>query len=301
MSRTIAIKVGRSPADRIFDIAVAAFLVLCALLVLYPLVFILSASLSSTTAVVTGRVWLLPVEPTLESYRAVFSNKQVFSGYYNSAVYVALGVSISVMLTLCAAYPLSRRKLVGRKAFTALFLFTMLFSGGLIPTYLVVKSLGMINTRWAIVLPNALGIWNLIVTRTYIRATIPEELYEVAEMEGGGDVWLFFKVVVPLSGPIVAVMALYYAVGLWNGYFDSLLYLSDPALYPLQLILRNILILNQIDINMIKDVSALARMQGMADVLKYALIVVATAPFLAVYPFVQKHFVKGMLVGSVKG
>ena len=169
------------------------------------------------------------------------------------------------------------------------------------PTYLVVQKLGLIDTRWALIIPNALGIWNLIVTRTYIKQNIPEELREVARIEGAGDFWFFLKVVIPLSSPIIAVMLLYYGVGIWNSYFDGLIYLNDQRLYPLQLILRNILILNQIDITMVKDVSVLARMQGLSEVLKYALIVVATAPFMAIYPFVQKYFVKGMMVGSLKG
>lgn len=295
------VKVGNGTRDSLFDVTNHLFLLLCAGVVVYPLIYILSASFSDTVAVMSGRVWLWPVHPTLASYRAVFANRQIFIGYFNSALYVAAGVATSLVLTLSAAYPLSRKKLPWRKVFTTVFLFTMLFSGGLIPTYLIVKDLGLLNTRWAIVLPNALGIWNLIVTRTYIKETIPEELYEVAEMEGGTDFWVFFRVVLPLSGPIVAVMALYYGVGLWNSYFDALIYLSDQALYPLQLILRNILILNLIDINMIKDVAVLARMQGLSEVLKYALIVVATLPFLAVYPFVQRHFVVGMMVGSIKG
>ena len=298
--------VRRSPVrsqarDRIFDAVNGLLLFLAAAAVAYPLLYILAASFSSSRAVVSGRVWLFPVEPSVESYRAILKNQQVYTGFLNSILYVVAGSVASVTLTLCAAYPLTRKELAGRNLVTGLFLFTMLFSGGLIPTYLVVKSLGLTDTRWALVLPNALGIWNLIVTRTYMKANIPEELHEVATMEGAGDFWFFRKVALPLSGPIVAVMVLYYAVGIWNSYFDALIYLNDQRLYPIQLILRNILILNQIDINMVKDISVLARMQGLAEVLKYSLIVVATLPFMLAYPFVQKHFVKGMLVGSVKG
>lgn len=294
-------RVRSSGRDRLFDAVNCVFLFLAAASVAYPLLYILSASFSSARAVVTGRVWLFPVEPSVESYRAIFANRQVYMGFLNSVVYVAAGSLVSVALTVMAAYPLTRRELAGRNLVTGLFLFTMLFSGGLIPTYLVVKNLGLRDTRWAIVLPNALGIWNLIVTRTYMKANIPEELHEVAVMEGAGDLWFFRRVALPLAKPIVAVMVLYYAVGIWNSYFDALIYLNNQRLYPIQLILRNILILNQIDINMVKDIAVLARMQGLSEVLKYSLIVVATAPFMLVYPFVQKHFVKGMLVGSVKG
>ena len=295
------VKYKSAKADRIFSLINGLILSIAVILVAYPLLFVLSASFSSTDAVMAGKVWIFPVEPTLTSYKAVFANKQIFSGYLNSTFYVLVGSFFSVALTLCAAYPLTRKELPGNRIFTSLFLFTMLFSGGLVPTYLVVQKLGLIDTRWALIIPNALGIWNLIVTRTYIKQNIPEELREVARIEGAGDFWFFLKVVIPLSSPIIAVMLLYYGVGIWNSYFDGLIYLNDQRLYPLQLILRNILILNQIDITMVKDVSVLARMQGLSEVLKYALIVVATAPFMAIYPFVQKYFVKGMMVGSLKG
>ena len=294
-------RVRSAARDRAFDVVNGLFLFLAAVAVAYPLVYIFSASFSSSRAVVSGRVWLFPVEPGIESYRAIFANRQVYTGFLNSIIYVLAGSFVSVSLTILAAYPLTRKELRGRGLVTGLFLFTMLFSGGLIPTYLVVSGLGLLNTPWAMILPNALGIWNLIVTRTYMKANIPEELHEVATMEGAGDFWFFRSVAVPLSGPIIAVMVLYYAVGIWNSYFDALIYLTDQRLYPIQLILRNILILNQIDINMVKDISVLARMQGLSEVLKYSLIVVATAPFMLVYPFVQRHFVKGMLIGSVKG
>jgi len=295
------VKYNNAKDDRIFSLINGLILSIAVILVAYPLLFVLSASFSSTDAVMAGKVWIFPVEPTLTSYKAVFANKQIFSGYLNSTFYVLAGSFFSVALTLCAAYPLTRKELPGNRIFISLFLFTMLFSGGLVPTYLVVQKLGLIDTRWALIIPNALGIWNLIVTRTYIKQNIPEELREVARIEGAGDFWFFLKVVIPLSSPIIAVMLLYYGVGIWNSYFDALIYLNDQRLYPLQLILRNILILNQIDITMVKDVSVLARMQGLSEVLKYALIVVATAPFMAIYPFVQKYFVKGMMVGSLKG
>lgn len=287
--------------DRAFDLFNYIFLGFCVLLVSYPLIYIISASISDHKAVVSGKVWLFPVGFDLNAYRAVFSNKMILSGYMNSIFYMVVGTSLSVFLTILAAFPLSRKEFYGRNIFMGLFLFTMLFSGGLIPTYLVVQKLGIIDSRLAMILPNAVGIWNVIVTRTYLRSTISDELYEAAQLEGCSDIRFLFAFVIPLSGPIIAVMSLYYAVWIWNSYFDALIYLKSRELFPLQIILRNILILNQTDGGMMKDISVMARKQGLADVLKYALIVVSSAPLLIIYPFVQKYFVKGIMIGSVKG
>ncbi len=287
--------------DLVFDIINGIFITLCTVAVLYPLIYIVSNSFSGSRAVISGRVWLFPVEPSLEAYRAVFKNKQVMTGYMNSLINMVLGTSISVFLTIAAAYPLSRRTLVGRNVVTALFIFTMLFSGGLIPTYLVVRSLGLTDTRWALILPGALNVWNLMVTLTYFRTSISESLYEAAEIEGASDMKVLTAIVLPLSGPIIAVITLYYAIGIWNSYFDALIYLKSSNLFPLQIVLRNILIINQADVSMGADIVAMARRQGMADVMKYALIVISSAPLLMIYPFVQKYFVKGVMLGSVKG
>lgn len=294
-------KVKDTRADRLFDLANNLFLALCVLIVAYPLIYIISASISDHKAVVTGKVWLFPVGFDLNAYRAVFSNKMILTGYMNSIFYMVAGTALSVFLTILAAFPLSRKEFYGRNIFMGLFLFTMLFSGGLIPTYLVVQKLGIIDSRLAMILPNAMGVWNVIVTRTYLKSTISDELYEAAQLEGCSDLRFLFNFVIPLSGPILAVMSLYYAVWIWNAYFDALIYLKSRELFPLQIVLRNILILNQTDGNMIKDISVMARKQGLADVLKYALIVVSSAPLLIIYPFVQKHFVKGIMIGSVKG
>ena len=287
--------------DRFFDVANTVFLTLCFLIVVYPLIYIVSASVSDHLAVVSGKVWLFPVDLEIDAYRAVFSNAMILTGYANSLLYMSVGTALSVTLTLLAAYPLSRKEFRARNVFMGIFLFTMLFSGGLIPTYMVVKNLGMIDTRLAMILPSAIGVWNVIVTRTYLQATITDELYEAAMMEGCGDVRFLISFVVPLSGPILAVMTLYYAVWIWNSYFDALIYLKTRDLYPLQIVLRNILILNQTDGAMMSDINTMARKQGLADVMKYALIVVSSAPLLIIYPFVQRHFVKGIMIGSVKG
>ncbi len=288
-------------SDLSFDIANRIFMVFCTVVVLYPIIYIISSSFSSANAIIAGRVWLLPVEPSLKAYEAVFRNKQVVTGYANSIIYTAGGSLISVVLTIAAAYPLSRKFLPGRKFFTGLFVFTMLFSGGLIPTYFVVRNVGLIDTRWAIILPNALSVWNLMVTLTYFRTSLSEELFEAAVLEGASDFRMLISIVLPLSQAIIAVIALYYAIGLWNSYFDALIYLKSSSKFPLQIILRNILIINQSDLSMGADMVAMARRQGMADVMKYALIVISSAPLLMIYPFVQKYFVKGVMLGSIKG
>lgn len=287
--------------DMVFTIVNYTFLTICLLVVLYPLVYILSSSFSSAEAVISARVWLFPVEPTLMGYKAVFRNSQIWTGYMNSAFYAFFGTIISVILTIMAGYPLSKRDFYGRNLIIGIFTFTMLFSGGLIPYYLVIKNLNIIDTRWAMLLPNAMAVWNVIIARTYFQNTIPEELAEAAELDGCSDFAFIFRVVVPLSGPIIAVMILFYAVGQWNSYFDAMILLKNNKLFPLQIILRNILIQNQIDPNMMVDVKTLLRNQGMKDLLKYSLIVVASAPVLALYPFVQRYFIKGIMVGAIKG
>ncbi|AEV30510.1 ABC-type sugar transport system, permease component [Sphaerochaeta pleomorpha str. Grapes] len=288
-------------SDRVFDIVNKLCMLFCTIIVVYPVIYIVSSSFSSSSAIISGRVWFFPVEPNLQAYSAVLRNKQVASGYMNSIFYTAGGTCISVFLTIAAAYPLSRKIFIGRRFFTSMFVFTMLFSGGLIPTYFVVRNMHMIDTRWAIVLPNALSVWNLMVTLTFFKTSLSEELFEAAELEGASDLRILWSVVLPLSQAIIAVIALYYAIGIWNSYFDALIYLKTSSKFPLQIILRNILISNQMDLSMGGDLVAMARRQGMADVMKYALIVVSSAPLLLIYPFVQKFFIKGVMLGSIKG
>ena len=275
-----------SSGDRVFIGAAYATLSVALIVVLYPLIFVVSSSFSSTDAVVTGKVWLWPVEPSLAGYNAVFQNSQIGLGYLNSFIYMVLGTSVNIFMTLLAAYPLSRRDFYGRGVFMFIFTFTMLFSGGLIPRYLLVRSLGMLDTRWAMVLPAALAVWNVIITRTYFQQNIPNELVEAADMDGCSDVRFIYKVVVPLSGPIIAVMTLFYAIGHWNSYFNALIFLNERKLYPLQIVLRNILIQNQFDAEMIADldVEEIAVREGLADLLKFSLIVVASVPVLSLYP-----------------
>ncbi len=288
-------------ADRAFSIINNIFLLFCFLIVLYPLVFILSCSFSNAQKVVQNKVWLWPVEPDLEAYKAVFKNKDIMIGYKNSLLYVIIGTFISVMLTMFLAYPLSRKEFYGRNVVTTFILITMLFSGGMIPLYLVVKNLKLYNTIWAMVLPNAITVWNVIITRTYLKENITNELYDAAQIDGCSDFAFLFKIVFPLSGAIIAVLSLFYAVSQWNKYMDALLYLQDKSLYPLQIVLRNILIINSSTPSMMSDVAAAAKYQGLSQTVRYAVIVVASLPLLIAYPFVQKFFVKGVLIGSVKG
>ena len=296
-----AYKVREIRADRIFNFINNTFLLVCFVIVLYPLVYIVASSFSSPQAVIAHKVWLFPVDFDTVSYKAVFANKDIVSGYMNSIIYVALGTFISVSLSMLLAYPLSRKEFYGRNFVTKFIMLTMLFSGGLIPLYFVVKNIGMYNTRWAIVLPNAVNVWNVIIARTFLQETITNELYDAAQIDGCSDLRFFFEIVIPLSGAIIAVLALFYAVVLWNSYFDALVFLQDKKLYPLQIVLRNILIVNRTDPSMLSDVAAAARTQGLAETIKYALIVVASVPLLVLYPFVQKYFVKGVMIGSVKG
>ena len=291
----------QSLGDRSFTVVNYFFLCFMALIVLYPLIYILSASFSDSDAVISGRVWLWPVEPNVEGYKAIFKNGMIGTGFLNSLLYTAAGTAINVALTVLAAYPLSRHDFVGRTPLLFVFLFTMMFTGGLIPTYLLVQDLGLMDTRWALLLPTAMSVWNMIITRTYFQTTLPREMLEAAHLDGCSDFKYLWKIVIPLAGPILAVITLFYAVGHWNQYFNALLYLKSRDLLPLQIVLREILVQNQLDLSMLTDVEEAAKREGLRELLKYSLIVVSSAPMLLIYPFVQKFFVKGIMIGSIKG
>ncbi len=293
--------IGERGVDRAFTVGNYLILGFFLIVVAYPLIWVVSASMSNPTEVIAGRMWLWPVDITFDGYRAVFNHERVLIGFRNSFFYTVAGTFVSVVLTILAAYPLSRRDLPGRNVIMFLFVFTMLFGGGLIPTYLVVRATGMLNTPWAMIIPAALSVYNMIITRTFFQSTIPEELREAAQLDGCSDFRFLRDVVLPLSGPIVAVNALFYAVAQWNAFFNALIYLTNPDLYPLQLILREILVQNQVDLSQISDIDRLVQQQQIRDLLKYALIVVANLPILLIYPFVQRHFVRGVLIGSLKG
>lgn len=304
-----ATKVGPKPrnrirdtgADLVFNVVNTSLLLLIFLVVLYPLVWVVSASFSNPNAVGSGQVILWPVDFTAKAYTTIFQYSRVWSGYANSIFYAVVGTAVNVTMTVLAAYPLSRRDLYGRNVIMGLFVFSMMFSGGLIPFFLVVNKLGMYDTRWAIIIPQALSIWNMIIAITFFRTSFPPELLEAAQLDGCSDIQYLMKIVLPLSGPILAVLALFYAVGHWNQYFYALIFLARKDLFPLQLVLRDILIANTIDLNLLEDAKTMAAKAGMRDLLKFALIVVSSVPVLLIYPFVQRYFVKGLMIGSVKG
>lgn len=290
-----------SRGDRLFLIGIYVFLSVIMLTIAYPLIFIVSSSFSSYAAVSGGRVWLWPVQPTLLGYKAVFDDSQVLTGYLNSAIYTIGGTLISVTLTVMMAYPLSRRDFFGRRLFIWMILFAMLFSGGLIPFYLVVKSLGLLDTRWAMLLPSALGIFQVLLAKTFFQATIPNELYEAASIDGCGDLRFLLRIVLPLSKAILAVLALLFAVSQWNSYFNALIFLNSQDLYPLQLVLRSLLVLNnQASSMQALNPTAYLEFETKKTLLKYSLIVVASIPILVLYPLAQKYFVKGVMLGSLK-
>jgi len=287
--------------ERWFYLLNDALLILALLVVIYPIVYVFSASFSSPAAVMANRVYLWPVDFSLEGYNAVFKESKVWTGYANTVFYTVVGTVINLVLSIMCAYPLSRKDFVGRDVFMFIITFTMIFNGGMLPTYITVKNLGMINTRWALLLPSAISVYNVIVMRTYYKTNISEELLDAAFLDGCDNFNFLVRIVIPLSTPITAVMMMFYAVGHWNTYFDAFIYLSNRRLFPLQLFLREILVMNQIQSNMIYDAELAAASQGLADLLKFSLIIVASVPIWCVYPFVQKHFVKGIMVGAIKG
>ncbi|NIK78574.1 putative aldouronate transport system permease protein [Paenibacillus castaneae] len=291
----------KSKSDFLFDLFNYSILTIGMLLILYPLFFVLIASFSDPNYIYSGDVWLFPKGFTVDGYQRIFNDASIWIGYGNSMLYATLGTLISVSFTLLAAYPLSRKDFVGRNLFMWFFMLTMFFSGGLIPTYLLIKDLGMINTIWALVVPGAAGVFNIIIVRTFFQSTIPDEMREAAFIDGSTNTNFFFQFVIPLSKPIIAVMVLFHVVGFWNGFFDALIYLNEEVKYPLQLVLRNILVQNQVNSNMMVDVESYAAKLRVTELIKYGVIIVASLPLLILYPFLQRYFVKGVMIGSIKG
>ena len=291
--------------DRVFYFINYIILSFFLLVVSYPLIYIISCSFSSSSAVVSGRVFLWPVEPTLIGHTTIFENNRILVGFANSFLYAVTGTILAGTVTMFASYPLSRNDFILRKQIMFIFTFTMFFGGGLIPTYMLIKKLGLIDTRAVMIIPGAVSVYNIIITRTYIKSNIPTELLDAARIDGCSDFQFFLRIVLPLSKTIMAVVALFYAVGIWNSYFNALIYLTRQQLYPLQIILREILIQNKVDAEMISkgriNVKDLAARQAIFELLKYSLIVVSSAPVFVIYPFIQKYFVKGIMIGSLKG
>lgn len=293
--------------DKIINFFVHLILFIVLIIIIYPLIYILSASFSDPTMVNSGQMWLFPKGFTLDGYRLILENEAIWRGYANTILYTSLGVLINLVLTIPAAYALSRKRLVGRKFITNMLLVTMFIGGGLIPTYMLVKNLGLLNTIWAMVLPGGASVWNIVLTRTFFQSTIPTELEEAAIIDGATSFQLFTKIVMALSLPIVAVMALFYGVGHWNEYFSALIYLNNEKMYPLQMVLRQILVVQELSTSTSDPEAVLRQAQmsnyqaDMSAILRYSVIIVSTLPMLIVYPFAQKYFVKGVMVGSLKG
>lgn len=287
------------PTDHLFMTIVYAFCAIALIAILIPLIFVVAASFSSPDALLSAKVFLWPVDFTLRGYKMVFDHDLLPLSFWNSIVYTVVGTVINLVLTVLAAYPLSRKDLAVRNPIMMLFAFTMLFNGGMIPTYLLARDLGMLDTMWAILLPTAISVWNLIITRTYFQTSIPQEILESASIDGCNDFQFLIRMVIPLSVPILAVNVLLYAVGHWNSYFNEMIYLSTNTKFPLQLILRDILLNDQSAGTM--DVTEQLERQKTQYLLQYSSMVVGTMPLMLLYPAVQKYFIKGIMVGAVKG
>ena len=285
--------------DKIFYIINGAFLCLMALIVLYPLYFIIIASISDPDAVLGGKVVLYPVQITLDGFAKILERKDVWTGYLNTIIYTAITVVLSLLVTIPAGWALSRKTLPGKKWFMIYFIIPMFFGGGLIPFYNVMSSLGLVNTIWAIILPAILSVWNLFMSKTFFESSIPNGLIEAAKIDGAGQFRIFFSVVIPLSKAVIAVMALYYAVGQWNSYFNAMIFLQDETKYPLQLVLKEILIASESTVG--GSGETILQQYRLANQLKYVSVIVSSVPVLLLYPFVQKYFAQGVMIGSLKG
>ena len=289
----------RSGSDRAFDIALAVICGLIFISVLYPLYFVVLASFSDPIQVAGGKVWLWTNQPTLDGYKKVFEYEKLWIGYRNTIVYAVVGVAAHLLVTIPAAYALSRKDAMLRGPIMMLFTITMFFGGGIVPTYLIYKSFGMLDTIWVMTLPGCVSVYNLIIARTFFQSNIPGELLDAARIDGCDDFRFFAQIVVPLSSAIIAVVMLYQVVGIWNSYMDGLLYLSSDSKIPLQLVLREILVKNSVDggqMGMGDD-----ELENLKEQMKYCVIVVSTLPMMILYPFVQKFFTKGVMIGSIKG
>ncbi len=299
MKKNTAIR--SSKGDRVYYILITVFSVLVLIAVLYPLIYVLSSSFSSGTAVTTGKVILWPVDPSVQGYKVILNNHSVGTGYYNTVINTVIGTVMGLALTVMMAYPLSRKNLRGRGFIMVLWIIPMFFYGGLIPTYILKTKLGIVNTRWAIIQVGMITTYNMTIVRTFFENSIPNELYEASRIDGISDIGYLVRIVLPLSKAVLAVITLYLAVNYWNNYFQAMIYLRDPALKTLPLVLREILNASQVNLTDYSDPVIMQQMQEAAGVMKYALIVVSTAPLMIAYAFVQKFFEKGVMIGALKG
>lgn len=302
MKKKTKIKYNR---DRFYYAFCYTVVTILTILVLYPIIYIISASFSNPDVVIHGGVWLWPVDIDFTAYKFVLEQPRVWSGYVNTIFYTVAGTFVNLLVTIACAYPLARKNLRGRGPIMFIFSFTMLFSGGMIPNYILVRELGMIDTRWAMILPGAMSVYNMIVCRTFIQTNIPDEMLEAAQIDGCSDLQFLFRMVLPLSKSIIAVLTLWYGVSHWNAYFNAFMYLNSEELYPLQIFLKEILVqskrISQQEDEMLTFSEREHYSEYLYVTLKYCIIMVSTLPLFCVYPFVQKHFQKGVMIGSVKG
>lgn len=286
--------------DLAFNIVLYAICIIILLIVVYPLYFIVIASFSNPTEVANGKVWLWPSQFTVDGYKEILRHAEIWVGYRNTIFYTVAGTLIGLAVNIPAAYALSRRDLVGRKVITFYFIFTMFFNGGLIPTYFTIRDFGLYNSFWVMVLPFSVVVYHIIIARTFFDSSLPQGLLDAAQIDGCSNLRFFFQIALPLSKAVLAVIALYTAVAQWNAYFNALVYIKDDGLKPLQLIIRNILITNQSIVGT-GDGLAVQEARRLSELMKYAVIIVTTVPIMCVYPFVQKYFSKGVMIGAIKG
>ncbi len=291
-----AVRYRRSALERLAEFVIIVVLAAAALVTIFPLIYVFNNSISGSAEILGGTVWLWPRNVTWNGYLTVVQSTEVWRSYYNTLWYTGVGTALNVSITLMVAYPLSRRAFNGRGLLMFYIAFTMWFSGGIIPTFIIVRNLGLYATRWAMVLPTAAAAWNIIITRTYLQSNIDDSIPESAKIDGANDLTIFFRIVIPVSSTIIAVNVLFYAVAHWNAYFPALIYLPDPDLHPLQMILRKFLILPP-------EEEELMAFEAIAGVTRnrFVVIMVGTLPILAVYPFLQRYFIKGVMIGALKG
>lgn len=289
-----------SASERMFYAGVNILMFVSILLIILPILNVVSSSISDPMSVLQGEVFLLPKGFSLEGYKLVFRDSRIMSGFANTIFYTFVTTVLAVAITVLAAYPLSRKDLVGRNIFMFLFTLTMLFSGGIIPLYLLVRSLHLIDSRLAVILPVLINAYNIIVARSFFQSTIPDELLEAAKIDGCGNTRFLISIVLPVSKAILAVLALYFGVAMWNSWFSAYLYLNSTSKFPLQLVLKEILLANSMDTGSVAAEGG-AKVDALSEVLKYAVILVSCIPAWLVYPFAQKYFIKGVMIGSIKG
>ena len=289
-----------SKADRIYYIVIDTFLILMLLAILYPLYFIVIASISDTDAIFNGEVFLYPIGFNLKGYAALFENRMIWTGDLNTIWYTLLGTAINIAVTIPAGWAISRKELPWRKFITTYFIVTMFFGGGLIPFYLLVSDLGLLDNPLSVILPYGVSVWNMFMVNAFYSSSVPDEILEAAEVDGSGTIRTFFSIVIPLSKPIIAVMVLFYAVAHWNNYFSALIFLSEQKYFPLQLVLREILIMTESAGGSAGDAGTILEQAKLANSIKYSSIIVSTLPILVLYPFVSKFFEKGVMIGALK-